>query len=226
MCGRFQLSVRAKEITKRYQVEVFEERYVPKYNCAPGQLLPVITNKEPEVLNFYRWGLIPSWAKDVSIGNRLINARAETIDQKPAFKKAFYHQRCLVPANGFYEWRKSDKQPFRIFLKDEPVFSMAGIWEVWPDAEKRPLYTFAIITTASMGAMEKIHDRMPVILTPEEEREWLTSEDPGRLKSLLKPVTDDRLTYYPVSEKVNNVQNEGKELLYPVNLNKPPTLFD
>ena len=133
MCGRFQLSVKGKHISERFNVEVFDEMYSPSYNCAPSQKLPIITNAEPEKLNFFKWGLVPFWSKDPKIGFKLINARAENLLEKPAFKTAFKQRRCLVPANGFYEWKKAGKQkiPFRIFLKSEEIFAIAGIWETW-----------------------------------------------------------------------------------------------
>ncbi len=226
MCGRYQLSVSGKEITERYNVTVYDDFFSPKFNCAPGQLLPVITNEEPEILNFYRWGLIPFWAKDPSIGNKLINARAETIDSKPAFKNSFKNRRCLIPANGFYEWRKKDKTPFRIYLKGENLFSMAGIWDVWRDKENNEIRSFAIITTDSTGSLKEIHDRMPVILKPEDERKWLFEQDKDILKSMLKPVNEDLLEFYPVSKKINSPKNDDEQLIYPVSGNGDITLFD
>jgi putative SOS response-associated peptidase YedK len=132
MCGRFQLSVKGKHISERFNVEVFDEMYKPSFNCAPGQNLPVITNTEPGKLSFFKWGLVPFWAKDPKIGNKLINTRAETILEKPSFKAAFTRRRCLVPANGFFEWKKDTKKiPFRVFLKNGDLFAMAGLWETW-----------------------------------------------------------------------------------------------
>jgi putative SOS response-associated peptidase YedK len=197
-------------------VEVYEERFVPRYNCAPGQLLPVISSAEPEVLSLYRWGLVPYWAKDVSIGNKLINARAETLEEKPSFKNPFKRQRCLIPANGFYEWRKKDKMPFRIFLKDRDLFSMAGIWDVWQDVVKRSFYTFSIITVPAPEILKGIHHRMPAILPEQHEKAWLQESDSRLLKSFLKPAADDLLDFYPVSRAVNNAGNDREELIYPL----------
>ncbi|HJN05505.1 MAG TPA: SOS response-associated peptidase, partial [Bacteroidales bacterium] len=127
MCGRFQLSVKGKQISERFNVEVFDELYKPNYNCAPSQKLPVITNDQPHSLSYFRWGLIPFWAKDPKLGYRNINTRSETISSKPSFKNAFKKRRCLIPANGFYEWRKDEnKTPFRIFFKNEKLFALAG----------------------------------------------------------------------------------------------------
>lgn len=226
MCGRYQLSVKGKQISERYNVDVYEDKFVPKYNCAPGQLLPVIANDNPGEVRFFRWGLIPYWAKDPSIGYKLINARAETIDIKPAFKKPFEKQRCLIPANGFYEWRKEDKQPYRIAFKDEKIFSMAGIWDVWLDAEERPVYSFAIITVPANNILKDIHTRMPAVLDEKDEWKWLESNDKKVLKNLLKPVADDKMKIYPVSKKVNSAKNEGEELIYPLSDKGFKTLFD
>ncbi len=226
MCGRYQLSVKGKQISERYNVDVYEDKFVPKYNCAPGQLLPVIANDNPGEVRFFRWGLIPYWAKDPSIGFKLINARAETIDIKPAFKKPFEKQRCLIPANGFYEWRKENKQPYRIAFKDEKIFSMAGIWDVWLDAEERSVYSFAIITVPANNILKDIHTRMPAVLDEKDEWKWLESNDKKVLKNLLKPVADDKMKIYPVSKKVNSAKNEGEELIYPLSDKGFKTLFD
>ena len=224
MCGRFQLSVKGKEISERFNVEVFNEMYSPSFNCAPSQKLPVITNQNPETLSFFKWGLIPSWSKK-SPGFNLINTRAETILQKPMFRNAFRRQRCLVPANGFFEWRKSDKVPFRVFLKNEALFAMAGIWDVWYDAENHPVNTFSIITTESNQKMKGIHHRMPVILVKDKEEAWLHSQDTEKLTKLLIPLDDSQIEMYPVSTIVNSVKNNGKEIIYPINIGEQGSLF-
>ena len=225
MCGRFQLSVKGKEISKRFNVEVFDDMYSPSFNCAPSQKLPVITNSNPGELSFFQWGLVPAWAKDPKIGFKLINARSETIQQKPAFKKAFEQRRCLIPANGFFEWRKNDKTPFRIFLKDEPVFAIAGIWETWLDAEQRALQTFSILTTEASSTMKRIHPRMPVILSRQNEEAWLMDNNFQNLIKLLKPVEDSILDMYPVSTKINSVKNNSPDIIYPVSVGIQGELF-
>jgi len=225
MCGRFQLSVKGKEISERFNVEVFDDMYSPSFNCAPSQKLPVITNSNPGELSFFQWGLIPPWAKDPKIGFKLINTRSETIQQKPSFKKAFEQRRCLIPANGFFEWHKSDKNPFRIFMKDEPIFAMAGIWETWFDAEQRALHTFSIITTEANSTMKHIHSRMPVILSNQHEEAWLKDNNLQHLTKLLKPVDDSMLDMYPVSKKINSPVNNSPELVYPINIETQGTLF-
>lgn len=226
MCGRFQLSVKGKQISERFNVEVFDEFYKPNYNCAPSQKLPVITNTEQNKLSFFKWGLVPFWAKDPKIGYKLINTRAETILEKPSFKNAFKKRRCLVPANGFYEWKKDkNKTPYRIFLKSEAIFSMAGIWENWKDAEGRPLHSFSIITTKSNELMGSIHSRMPVILSPDDEKEWLTNDDEKSLKALLAPFESAKMQAYTISKKVNTPKNNTDEIILPTEYTSEDTLF-
>jgi len=226
MCGRFQLSVKGKHISERFNVEVFDEMYKPCYNCAPSQNLAVITNADRTKLNFYRWGLIPFWANDPKIGYRLINARAESLSEKPAFKHAFRKRRCLIPANGFYEWKKDrDKTPYRVFLKNDELFAMAGIWETWKDAEGKPVYSFSIITTKANPLVEKIHDRMPVILRPQDEEAWLKEKDENTLKKLLVPFDSSEMEAYPVSKKVNSPANEGPEIILPEGHGEQQALF-
>ena len=219
MCGRFQLSVKGKQISERFNIEVFDEMYKPSYNSAPSQNLPVITNSYPGQLSLFKWGLIPFWAKDPRIGNKLINTRAETIAEKPAFKNALVKRRCLIPANGFYEWRKSDKTPFRIFLKTAELFAMAGIWETWNDAEGRPINSFSIITTTPNSLMENLHNRMPVILSPENEATWLQENNVEQLQKLLFPFDSKKMDAYPVSTKVNSPANNDEDIMQRVGEN-------
>ncbi len=217
MCGRFQLSVKGKQISERFNVEVFDELYKPNYNCAPSQKLPVITNNEPQNLSYFRWGLIPFWAKDPKLGYRNINTRAETIGIKPSFKNAFKKRRCIIPANGFYEWRQHEnKTPFRIFLKDEELFSIAGIWESWKDAENNIINSFSIITTEANSLCEDIHNRMPVILKPENEQSWLQENDEDSLKKLLVPFDPRKMDAYAISKEVNSPKNNKAEIILPV----------
>lgn len=216
MCGRFQLSVKGKQISERFNVEVFDELYKPNYNCAPSQKLPVITNSQPHSLSYFRWGLIPFWAKDPKFGYRNINARSETISSKPSFKNAFKKRRCLIPANGFYEWRKDEnKTPFRIFLHDEKLFAIAGIWEAWKDAENKIINSFSIITTEPNSLCRDIHNRMPVILKPEDELSWLSENNEESLKKLLVPFDPGKMNAYPISKEVNSPKNNRSELILP-----------
>lgn len=225
MCGRFQISVKGKHISERFNVEVFDELYTPVYNAAPSQKLPVITNTEASVLSYFKWGLIPFWAKDPRIGFKLINARAESISEKPSFKNAFAKRRCLIPANGFFEWKKTDKIPYRIFLKTEELFAFAGIWESWKDAGQQPIHTFSIITTSPNPLMASIHDRMPVILKKQHEADWLHEPDLQMLNKLLIPYEAQEMEAYPISKAVNNPANNGPEILVPDDSPYQETLF-
>ncbi len=218
MCGRFIISKKIEEINERWHVDVDREKYKVIYNAAPGQNLPVITQNQPDKLQFFKWGLVPFWAKDPKIGNRLINARAETILEKPSFKYAVQKRRCLIPADGFYEWKKTKqgKQPYRIYLKDESLFAFAGIWERW-QSENEELYTFSIITTHANDFMKPLHNRMPVILTPETEAYWMDENlDIKEIKHLCQPLDDELLSAHPVSQRVNNPANNDHDLLKPV----------
>ena len=217
MCGRFQLSVKGKQISERYNVEVFDELYKPNYNCAPSQKLPVITNNEPHNLSYFRWGLIPFWAKDPKLGFRNINTRAETISVKPSFKNAFKKRRCIIPANGFYEWSQDEnKTPFRIFLRDEELFAIAGIWESWKDAENKIINSFSIITTEANSLCKDIHNRMPVILKPENEQSWLQENNEELLKQLLVPFDPRKMDTYAISKEVNSPKNNKPEIIIPI----------
>src|SRR5664279_313889 len=154
--------------------------FAPRYNIAPTQYVPVITNEQPKTLSLYRWGLIPSWAKEEAIGNKMINARADGIAEKPSFRSAFKRRRCLVPASGFYEWRKGDgktKTPMYIHLKDQDLFAMAGLWEVWHNSNGDEIRTFTIITTDANDFMMPVHNRMPVILHKRDYEQWLDPHD-------------------------------------------------
>ncbi|MCX6234640.1 MAG: SOS response-associated peptidase [Bacteroidetes bacterium] len=215
MCGRFSFSPNEIIIEERFDLEIEEGTYKPRYNCAPSQNLAVISNADPGKLSFYRWGLIPFWAQDMSIGNRMINAKAETILEKTSFKNPFRHKRCLVPGDGFYEWKKesSGKTPYRIVTKDHGLFAMAGIWDSWKDTEGRIINSFAIITTAANVIMKPIHERMPVILLPEHEKEWLYRQDNYALQQLLKPYPSRLMEAYQVSKLVNSPLNDSPEVI-------------
>jgi putative SOS response-associated peptidase YedK len=213
MCGRFSLTVNEAELNLRFELEGGTAPYVPRYNGAPTQLLAVITGENPHKLSYHRWGLIPPWAKDVSIGNKMINARAETISEKPSFRVPLFSRRCLVPADGFYEWQQNaDKQPFRIFVKDNPVFSMAGLWERWKSPEGSSIESFTIITTEANDFMKPIHSRMPVILNRNDEPIWLGSTSREEILSLLKPYDTEKMDACPVSKMLNSPRNEGPEV--------------
>ncbi|TSA25108.1 MAG: SOS response-associated peptidase [Bacteroidetes bacterium] len=217
MCGRYSFAIEDELIKERFGVSVRSAIYKARYNCAPSQELAIISNQDPEELQFFRWGLVPFWARDPSIGNKLINAKVETIAEKPSFKNAFRKRRCLVPADGFYEWKKnSAKIPFRIIMNDGSLFAMAGIWEKWVSGEGGVIHSFSIITTEPNELMAPIHNRMPVILLPENEKLWLDDSNEAVLRELLKPYPADRMTAYPVSKLVNSPKNDVPEVTLPI----------
>ena len=214
MCGRFSLTVTEAELNLRFTLAGGDAPYVPRYNGAPTQLLAVVSSENRGKLSFYRWGLVPPWAKDVSMGNKMINARAETITEKPSFRTPLFSKRCIVPSDGFYEWKQdAGKQPYRIFVKGEPIFSMAGLWERWRAPDGKVLETFCIITTEANAFMKPIHDRMPVILNRQDEELWLASKNANEILSLLKPYPAEEMDAYPVTRLVNSVKNVGPEVL-------------
>lgn len=219
MCGRFSFSPLAKIIEDRFDVKVDPSQYKPRYNCAPSQNLAVISNNNPEKLSFYRWGLIPFWAKDRKIGNKMINAKAETITEKASFKNSFKRKRCLVLSDGFYEWKKinsKDKVPYRIKMYDDSLFAMAGLWDSWKDEGGELINSFTIITTSPNKLMENIHQRMPVILEKKDEKTWINEDDTNVLQSLLKPFPAGHMTAYPISKLVNSPANDSPEIMNPV----------
>ena len=214
MCGRFSFSPLAKIIEDRFDVKV-DSTYKPRYNCAPSQQLAIISHDDPDVLSYYRWGLIPFWAKDAKIGNRLINAKSETIHEKPAFRNSFRRKRCLVLSDGFYEWKKisaKEKIPYRIHLSNEELFSMAGIWDSWKDPAGNEIRAFSILTTRPNKLMENIHQRMPLILDRIGENNWLRATDPESLFPLFDPFPSEKMTAYPVSKLVNSPTNDSPDL--------------
>ena len=211
MCGRFFLDIPAGDIAEHYNApppDIFSARY----NIAPTT--PVLARTESE-LTFFRWGLIPSWAKDLSMGNRMFNARAETIAEKPSFRQAFKRRRCLIPTNGFYEWRSENglKQPYCCHV-DHGLFSMAGIWELWQDAEGNQIQSCSIITTEASGAMRDVHTRMPVTIAVENYAQWLDcrSEQTNVAGALIASAPSP-YQYYTVSTAVNNSRHEGRDLI-------------
>jgi len=221
MCGRFTLTATIDEIMDRFDIQSFlnEELYVPSYNIAPSQqVLAVINDGSSNRMGFLKWGLVPPWANDPSIGNKMINARAETITEKPSFRHAFQKKRCLVIADSFYEWkRQSDqtKTPMRIKLKSNELFAMAGLWEGYKAKDGKTLYSCSVITTGPNELMKEIHDRMPVILNREDESVWLNPAiaDPIRLTALLQPFNDALMDTYEVSPMVNSPKNNSIELI-------------
>lgn len=192
----------------------------PRYNLAPSQLGPIISQQEPAYIQYFRWGLVPHWAKDIKIGYKLINARAETLLDKPSFRQAARRSRCLVLADGFYEWKKvqGGKQPIRFVMQDDKPFYFAGLTEKWITPEGHPLYSFTIITTEPNELVANVHDRMPVILPKTAALDWINSALAAEeLHASLRPYPAERMKAYPVSKAVGNVRNDFAELIEPVN---------
>jgi putative SOS response-associated peptidase YedK len=228
MCGRYTLFASAEMLADRFGVDAPDD-HSPRYNCAPGQSLPVVPDDSNKMTRM-EWGLVPEWADDNSSAQ--INARGETVAEKPTFRDAFERRRCLVPADGFYEWvaGHNGKQPHRVAFADNRPFAMAGLWTRWtpqtaqtgltefggggPD-EPEPQETFAVVTTEPNDLVAELHHRMAVVLSPGEEETWLHG-DVDEAQALLDPYPDDEMTVHKVSTRVNDVSNDGAELIEPV----------
>lgn len=221
MCGRSSLTKVEKEIEARFKATFYSDelaRYnpLPNYNVAPTHMHPVIISDDTSHIHLYRWGLIPFWAKDVNIGSKLINARAETLMDKTAFRQSLATKRCIVPLDGFYEWKTSGKQkfPYRIIAKDQEIFSAAGLWDSWKNTNGDIIHSFTIITIAPNKLMKEIHDRMPAMLLKENEATWLDNDINAKdALQLLLPYPADQMEAYPVSDKVNSVKANDKSLI-------------
>ncbi len=220
MCGRYRMT-RADKLAQQFDIaeeELAAMEFTPRYNVAPGQFVAAVRqDTEKPVRHFanFKWGLVPFWAKDPNIGFKMINARSETITEKPAYREAFKHRRCLIPADGFYEWKKEGKakQPFSFCMADDSIFAMAAIWERWKGPQGDLLESCSILTTAPNALLKDVHDRMPVILRPEDYDLWL---DPGMKKvealaDLLKPFDARKMRRYPVGTRVNSVKYDDPE---------------
>ncbi len=242
MCGRYASSRRPEDLVEEFEVADLRVStpLAADYNVAPTKEVYAVVTRPPKAeeaatrqLRVVRWGLVPFWAKDPSIGSRMINARMETVTEKPAFRQAFAKRRCLLPADGYYEWYATEqrtkagkpvKQPFFIHPSDGSVMAMAGLYEIWRDPTRdeddpqRFRWTCTVLTTTAEDAVGHIHDRMPLLVEPERYADWLDpgEDDPETLRSLLVPAAPGRLEAYPVSTSVNNVRNNGPELLEPI----------
>lgn len=223
MCGRYALYGPTSRLREHFGASIDElpPDFGPRYNAAPLQMLPVVRQRPngERVVHLLRWGLIPGWSKDESISTKLINAREETLAEKPSFRAAYKARRCIIPACGFFEWKTTEqgKQPYYIHPADGGLFGFAGLWERWSPAEGSDIDTFTVITTAANDAIRPLHDRMPVILAPQDYAPWLArATEPERLKALTgtPPVTS--VSLFPVSKAVGNVKNDGPDLIVPV----------
>lgn len=225
MCGRYSFFTPIPDIELRLGVKAVEwAEWHARYNAAPTLSMPVITNEFPGIIQYFRWGLVPKWAKEMSIGHKMINTRMESIIEKPAFRNIFKYKRCIVLADGYFEWKvvassgtgksqKPAKQPYRICDPNEQTLLVAGLWDTW----QGELNTFSIITCPASPDLADIHDRMPVILTEEEAKLWLSNDiSPDSLIELLKPANEGRLSYYPISTSVNKPINDFPEIIEPI----------
>lgn len=219
MCGRYTLATNTQKLAESFSGFEVPAELPPRYNVAPTQPIAVVANNGQHKVEFFQWGLIPSWAKDPKIGNQMINARAETLGEKPAFRNAYKRRRCLVLADGFYEWKKEGdgaKTPMYIRLASGDPFAFAGLWEMWQTAEDTIL-SCTIITTDPNDLMAQIHNRMPVILPPDVYEQWLdpAERSPDQLQGLLQPYPAELMTAYPVSKMVNSPKNDSSALIEP-----------
>lgn len=222
MCGRYTLTAKQEELVQRFLLKQIAEELKPRYNIAPSQrMLAVRQSSEhgERELAAFSWGLVPFWAKDPKIGYKTINARSETVAEKPAYRAAIKSRRCLIPSNGFYEWQREEKsrhkQPFYAAMASGELFAMAGLWESWKSPEGSVIVSCSILTTSANEIMTPVHHRMPVIIDEENYDCWLALDEknPEKLKSLFQPYSSKEMICYPISTFVNSPKNEGPELL-------------
>ncbi|MCB0101252.1 MAG: SOS response-associated peptidase [Anaerolineales bacterium] len=221
MCGRFTLTVDPSELSDTFGEYEFPNQFAPRFNIAPTQPVLAISNSTKQKADFFIWGLIPSWAKDPSIGNKLINARGETLAEKPSFRGSFKYKRCLIPADGFYEWKTQPgtktKTPYFIHMKDRRPFAFAGLWDEWQSSDGSAVRTCTIITTEPNELMSTLHSRMPVILSPNDYSQWIdpSPQTPDKLLHLIKPFPAESMSAHPVSTLVNKPGNDLPECVVP-----------
>ncbi|MBW1711680.1 MAG: SOS response-associated peptidase [Deltaproteobacteria bacterium] len=231
MCGRYTQTQDRAVLEARFGLAPAQVKLEPRYNLAPGQEAPVVAGSEPKELKLMRWGLVPHWTPEERIGFKMINARAETVDRKPAFRGLLRRRRCLVLADGFYEWAKppqGGRIPWRYVLKDQSPFALAGLWDAWSGPDKGRLESFTIITTQANDLVRPVHDRMPVILDRQAEAAWLNLEitEPALMTKILKPFPSELMTGYQVSTLVNRPSNDGPEVILPADEpGRPQDLF-
>lgn len=220
MCGRYSITASLEELAQRFDFDSDRDDFRPRYNVAPTQQVLTVVGGDSRRAGFMRWGLIPSWSKDGPSSRPLINARAETVAEKPSFRDSLRHRRLLVLADGFYEWQKvgDTKRPMRITMRSGEPFAFAGLWSKWRDPEGNSISSCAIITTEANDLLKPIHHRMPVILPEETEDLWLDTalDDSDALTQLLEPYPDDAMEAYEVSRLVNSASNDVPEATAPI----------
>lgn len=226
MCGRFTLTADPAVLQTQFDLDSLPT-VQPRYNIAPTQPVAVIANDDPRRLDHMSWGLVPSWAKDPSMGAKLINARSETAHEKPSFKQALRRRRCLIPANGFYEWAAKGQPPVYIHMAEHALFAMAGLWETWHGPDGETLRSCTILTTETNALVGKYHHRMAVILPKAHYAAWLSREElpPPILQQMLRPYPDADMRVYTVSTLVNNVRNDSPDCIVPYASPQQPTLL-
>ena len=222
MCGRFTLTASPEKLQAAFPQFSVPQQMSPHFNIAPTQPIAVVPNTGENRVDFFTWGLVPFWAKDPSIGNRMINARAETLSEKPSYRAPYRRRRCLILADGFFEWvvipGEKAKQPHYITLADHQPFAFAGLWENWQSPDGSEIKSATIITTAPNALMARLHNRMPVILAPADFERWLDPSEraPETLDDLLVPFPQEKMLHYPVSRRVNSPVNDVPELIIPL----------
>ena len=221
MCGRFTITLDGSDLQDELAIAEVPPDWRPRYNAAPTQPIGAVADMTTRKMEWMRWGLIPFWAKDMSVGVKMINARAETLQEKPSFRQAFQKRRCIIPADGFFEWQKSrDKKtpsvPYYLTMKDHKPFAFAGLWETWRNPEGEEIRSCTIITTSANELLKPIHDRMPVILDREECWKWIELDQPAELTQMLRPFDSARMEAVVVSRSVNNAGYDSPENILPV----------
>lgn len=218
MCGRFTLTLDPVILRQAFDLGDLPPEWIPRYNIAPSQPVAVIADAKTRSVDFMRWGLVPSWAKDISIGNRLINARAETLAEKPSFRAALARRRCLILADGFFEWKKAKSgpsTPYYIQMEDRSPFAFAGLWEVWHAPEGDVLKSCTIVTCPPNARIAPIHDRMPVIFNPRQAWDWLEERPVAELSGMLRPYPAEEMTAYPIGRLVNDPKRDEPGIIQP-----------
>ena len=221
MCGRFTITLEPAFFQQELDLGKVPSEWTPRYNAAPSQNIPAVKDAQARNVEMLRWGLIPHWAKDLSIGYRMINARSETLREKPSFRNAFKQRRCLIMADGFYEWQKptahgEPKAPYRFILKDGKPFAFAGLWETWCSPEDEEIESCTIITCEPNDLIAQVHNRMPVILDSQTCWDWLSDQPVEELQGMLKPYPAENMSSYPVGQWVNNPRFDNEKCVEPL----------